>query len=112
MHRPLIIEFEDYPGHEVETILTPVPVAAYLEVNAQLRNLRMNPESFRALFDAFAPFLVRWTFDEPADADGLMQMDYNLAIAIVNQWSGGVRDVPLPLPRRPSDGTPSEEPQE
>jgi hypothetical protein len=103
-----ILEFEDYPDHEIVVQISPVPVRSYFEIVTPLRTLRHSAESFQALFEKFEPYLVRWTFEQPATAEGLMDVDFKLSIAIIQQWSKGVRDVPLPLPLSASDGTPSE----
>jgi hypothetical protein len=103
-----IIEFEEYPDHEIEVQLSDIEVDTYFDIAEGLSRLRSNRRAVRALFERFAPFIVRWTFDRPTDADGLMKTDFNLSLAIVNEWVKEVRSAPLPLPRSASDGTPSE----
>jgi hypothetical protein len=106
--KTLVLEFEEYPGETVVTQLSPVPTKVYLRIVEKLTKLTTNEKAMRSLFDDFTPYLKSWTFEEPTDAEGLLAIDFNLSIAIVNQWATGVRSAPLPLLRASSDGTPSE----
>jgi hypothetical protein len=86
-----------------------VPMVDLFAIIDKARGLHMNVESFTDLFTAFTPYVVGWTWPEPPDVGGMLARDYNLMLAIVYAWIAGVRDVPLPLPRQPSELTPSEE---
>lgn len=103
--RTAIIEFEEYPGDEIVVCISPVPVAAFFDVSEKANTLRWDPVEFKALGEAFAPFLVSWTFDAPLDVFG---HDLTLGVGIIREWAKAVRDVPLPLPVKPSDGELSE----
>ena len=109
--RTKTIEFEEYPDDTIVVRVSPVPVDDLFTVLDAFTQFRTR-EGFVALVEAFAPFLESWTFPEPADAEGLRKRDINLVLAIVREWREGVGEVPLPLPRRSSDGGPSEAPQE
>ncbi|CAB4173624.1 hypothetical protein UFOVP1028_38 [uncultured Caudovirales phage] len=100
--------FEEYPDDEIVVRLSPVPMRDYFGLAQQL-DAASSAADYTALFGAFvdAGVLVSWTFPEPCDLPGMMARDFKLNLAIIRQWIAGVRSVPLPLPRRPSGGTPS-----
>ena len=107
-----VLEFEEYPDDEVRVRITGVSVRDFGAIVDAFNEAlgRFMPEPIGKLCDLFAPYLDSWTFDEPADADGLRERDVNLLFAIVREWVTGVRQVPLPLRLRSSDGEPSEDP--
>lgn len=99
------VVFDEYPDDEVVLRVSGIPQSAFwalLELE-----VTFNRESFGALADALAPWLVSWTFPHPADAQGLREIDLNLALALRMELVKGVRDVPLPLPLTASVGTAS-----
>ncbi len=103
--RTAILEFEEYPDEEIVVRIAPVSVDAFFEVTEKVNTLHWDPAEMAALSEAFAPFLVSWTFETPL---GLFAHDMTLGLGIVRNWAKAVRDVPLPLPVTPFDGTPSE----
>lgn len=105
-----VLEFEEFPDHEIVVRLN-VPLREYeAMLEAWVAASTMHPARLRELAERFAPYLVRWTFPEPVGLDGLLEREPVLIFAIVRGWVRGVRDVPLPLPRRSSDGDTSEDP--
>ena len=100
--------FYEYPDDEIVVRLSPIPMRAYFDLLADYDAANTAP-AYAALFERFVGLglLVSWTFPEPCDVDGFMARDFKLGLAIVKQWIVGVRDVPLPLPRSASGGTPS-----
>lgn len=102
-----VIEFEEHPD-EFRVRLGPVPLVDFEAVmdayNAAARSGLM-PKPMRAMAQRFAPF------SESHDLEALVGLDLNLLMALVGQWINGVRSVPLPLPRRSSDGDTSEDPE-
>ena len=105
----LDIEFEEYPDDVVTVRTGPVSIKDFFAVQAVARGLRLSEDSFTELATVFAPFVESWSFLEPVGVEGLLARDYNWFIAVVNLWTKGVRDVPLPLQRRSSDTEPSED---
>jgi hypothetical protein len=108
-----ILEFEEYPGETITVRLSPISLDDYEKVVTLWGRAftRMLPKPLRTLYAAWCPLaLVEWTFPEPADAKGIGARDANLGMAIVRRWIEEVRDVPLPLPARSSDGAASEDP--
>lgn len=101
-----ILEFEEYPGEEVAVQVSGVPLAVFLDIREKLNVLRYDEAEFTALAEAFQPFLLSWTFDEAIEG-GLFAHHIGLGIGIVREWIKAVRDVPLPLSRTSTDGTPS-----
>lgn len=112
MDRFAVIEFEEYPDVEVRVRLTGASVRAYNAVIEAFNEamMRWMPEPIEKLCDVIAPFLDSWSFPEPADADGLREREPAFVFAIARAWVREVRDVPLPLPRKSSDGDTSEDP--
>ena len=107
-----VIEFEEHPDEWTRVRVSGVSVrdfGAVVEAYNEAAR-RFMPEPVDALCDKFAPFLDSWSYPEDTTADGLRERDVNLLLAIVREWVTGVRSVPLPLPRRSSDGEPSEDP--
>lgn len=110
MDRTAVIEFEDYPD-EWTRVRLDGPFREYRVIyDAGVAATRqMSPENFEALCAALAPKLVEWSYSESCDATGLTERDPNWIIALAREWVMGVRDVPLPLRARSSDGEPSED---
>lgn len=106
MPKTLRIEFDDFPDDWIETIISPVPVADFFAIAAAVRGLRTSLDDFGNLFGLFVPFVESWSYAEPVGVEGLMARDYNLVLAIIAAWVGGVRDAPFPLPRRSSASAP------
>jgi hypothetical protein len=107
-----VIEFEEYGDDWVRVRLSGISMATYEAVvdatSAAYR--RFMPEELRALRDVFAPLVDSWSFPEPVGVEGLAERDPNWMLAVVREWASGVRNVPLPLPRRSSDGDTSVDP--
>lgn len=96
----LILELDEYPDKEFVLRVSPVSGRDYWSLVEM--QVPWTGAGFAALATALEPFVVSWPLDEPiADADP------NLLVALRQLWAKGVRDVPLPLPVRRSDGTPS-----
>ena len=102
--KTLGIRFEEAPDDEYVVRISPVPTSDLLAIIDLLAKLNLTRESVDALADAFRPYVV-------SGADDLLALDFNVFYGIVNGWVSGVRDAPLPLPLRSSDGGPSPEPQ-
>ena len=66
-----------------------------------------NPTNLRALANRWAPIAGLQRDEELVDIGSL---DPNLLLSLVREWIRGVRDVPLPLPVRSSDGDTSADP--
>jgi hypothetical protein len=106
-----ILEFEEYPGLEVTVRISPVPVVAYFDICRRFDQLPEDGFAFEDLARDFASLaLVSWTLDEPATTTGLLKQPLELAFGIVRQWIRAVAEVPIPLPKRSSDGEQSEDP--
>lgn len=112
MDRFAVIEFEDYPDEWTRVRLGGVSVREFGDVIEKFNEavVRYMPEPIAALCEAFGPFIDSWSYPEEPGAEGLREREPGLVFAIVRSWVRGVRDVPLPLPRRSSDGDPSEDP--
>lgn len=104
------VEHDEYPDQWVDLQVSPAPVKNYFAVQKALTAIGTE-ESFETLFTALGPFVVAWSWPEEPGADGLWARDLNYVIDLGGAWLSGVAEVPLPLRRRPTDGTPSEEPQ-
>lgn len=100
--------FDEYPDDEIVVRLSPVPMRHYFAL-VEKWDAAERLGDYAALFREFAEagLLISWTFPEPCDVDGFLARDFKLGVAIVREWIQGVRDVPLPLPRSASAGTPS-----
>lgn len=111
MERYAVIEFEEYPDEWVRVRLTGASVRLYNAIIEAFNEavVRWMPEPIEKLCDAIAPFLDSWSYPEAADGDGLRERDPAFVFAIARAWVREVRDVPLPLPRKSSDGAPSED---
>lgn len=107
----LVLAFEEYPDDEIVTRLSPVSIRTYFGVvDAYGSGEWDGLAEIEAMYAAFAPALIRWTFEPPATAEGLAEIDAKLSFAIVRRWMDAVRQVPPPLLVRSSDTTPSEDP--
>lgn len=107
-----ILEFEEYPGLEVTVRLSPVPMASYFDIVRRMADESLTMTKFEEIARDFAPLgLVAWNLDVEATTEGLVAQPYEFAIGIVNQWTKAVANVPVPLPKRSSDGEPSEDPE-
>lgn len=102
--RTATFEYDDYPGLEVVMRVT-VPVRRYLEIVAFLDAVKLDAESMEKVAEIVDEFLVSWTLRGDA-----LDQPLELLVGIVRAWLRGVRDVPVPLPRRSSDTGPSPEP--
>lgn len=103
-----ILEFEEFPDNEVHVRVSGVPLASFLDIRDKMSVLRYDEAEFTALAEAMQPYLVSWTFEEPIEG-GVFAHHVGLGIGIVREWITAVRDVPLPLSRKSTDGTPSED---
>ena len=111
MAKTAVIEFDEYPDEWVRVRLDiSVREFGVLVDTYNQAALRYMPEPIATLCDTFGPFLVEWSFPETADAEGLRERNVNLLLSLARSTIEGVRDVPLPLPRRSSDGEPSAAP--
>lgn len=110
MEKYAVVEFDDYPEDWIRVRISGVSVRVFEHVvdAGNKAGVTSRPTDFRALADVFAPFVESWSFPEEPSAETLLDRDMNLLLATVKAWVTGVREVPLPLPRRPSDTTPSE----
>lgn len=105
-----VLEFEDFEG-SVTVRVQPVAVGDLFEVLELLEGAR-TADAYRALAEKFAPFVEAWTYPEKPNAAGVLKRDINHLWSLVTAWRDGVRDAPLPLPRRSSssdqsaDGSP------
>lgn len=102
------LEFEEYPGEEVVVRLSGIPVREFIALNEQWLALKWDADELEAISTAFAPYLLSWTLDTPI-SEGVFGHHLGLGIGIIREWIKAVRDVPLPLSPRSSDGTPSED---
>ena len=112
MERFAVIEFDEYPDEWVRVRLTGASVRLYNAVVETFNEsvVRWMPEPIERLCDAIAPFLDSWSYPETADGEGLRERDPPFVFAVARAWVREVRDVPLPLPRKSSDGEASEDP--
>lgn len=110
MDKFAVLEFEEYPDEWTRVRISGVSVRAFEEIvdAGNQAGSTLRPEHFRALCDVFAPFVDSWSYPETPDAAGLVERDMNLLLGFVRSWVTGVREAPLPLPRRPSATAPSE----
>ena len=107
--KTLRITFDEYPDDWIETIISPVGVGVLLDIIAKSSRITLTREAFGALYELWAPFVAQWSYPEPVGPDGLFARDMNQMLATVYAWAAGVREAPLPLPRRSSDSPPSED---
>src|SRR5690349_18802423 len=100
MDQTALIEFDDESWWRVR--LSGASIRQYNEIVEKYNTavLSWMPEPVDAMCVAFAPFLEGWSFDDPCDLEGLRGRDINTTFAVVRAWVVGVRDVPLPLPRK------------
>lgn len=106
-----VIEFEEYPDEWYRVRLSPVPLDDYetvVDAYREAGEVGLLPAELRAMVGLFVPFLESWSRDDKVTVKALGKLDANLLYALVGQWINGVRRVPLPLPKRSSDGEPSE----
>lgn len=103
----VVVRFEEEPGEETEMRVSGVPLRELFDI--QEMQVRWTREAFRGLCDRLAVFLVRWTYPEPATADGLLSRDPNWVLALRNAWITAIVELPLPLAARSSGGTRSPE---
>lgn len=107
MARTMTLVFDEYPDDEIVLRLSPIPLGEFFALAKDFDALSEKgsgvdiPEFMRRFGDLA---LASWSFPEPATGDGLLTRDFNLALAIMAEWFSGVRNVPLPLPRKPSAG--------
>lgn len=106
--RILVIVFDD-TGDEARCSLEGPLSRFYAISDAYDAALTFDRAAMAALFDAFTPQLVSWSYGQPATREGMDDMDPNVMLAIIRQWVFGVRSAPLPLSRRSFGGTPSPE---
>lgn len=107
--KTLRITFDEYPDDWIDTIISPVGVGTLLDIIAKSSRVSLTREAFGELYGLFAPFVAEWSYPEPVGPDGLVARDMNQMLAVIYAWAAGVREAPLPLPRRSSDTTPSED---
>lgn len=106
----LTIEFDERP-EKVVTRQSPVSLnALYALDDVRDRANWAKRETLQALFAAFAPYLISWDFAPPATAEGMADIDVNVAVTIIDTWRREVRNVDRPLGRRSSAGEPSPAP--
>lgn len=109
-----VIEFEEYPDEWYRVRLSPVPLSRYRDVVAAYKAAGESgilADELVALLKVFIPVVDSWSHEAEVSLDALLELDPNLLFALVGQWINGVRSVPLPLPRRSSDGAPSADPE-
>ena len=106
----IILEVED-GEQSVVTRQRPVSLHEYFAVREAIAAASWGDRaSIEAAYAAFEPVLISWTFDSPATAAGMAELDVLTAMAIMSAWRDEVRNVPPPLARRSSAGEPSPEP--
>ena len=105
--KTLTIEFDEFPDEHVELIISPVAMGDLLDVIGRMSSVEMTREAVGELMALVAPYVASWTYPEPLGLEGLMARDFGWIISVVDAWVDGVRDVPRPLPRASSAGTPS-----
>jgi hypothetical protein len=103
----ITLENGEDPAPEMAVRISGVPVRVFYGISGQLENVR-TLDDFRALAEAFAPFIESWSYPEPVGVEGLLDRDINDLLAFVRAWQRGVASAPIPLARRSSDGEPSE----
>ena len=96
----LYLTLDEYPDKEFVLRISPVSGRDYW--NLVEMNVQWTRDGIAALAAAFEPYIVTWPLDEPP-----IDVDPNVLLALRNIWAVEVRSVPLPLPQRRSDGTPS-----
>lgn len=109
-----IIDFPDtYPGLEVVVRLSPIPITTFLDFHAEIIKLLDSDTidgrlRWGELAGRWAPVaLVSWNLEAPPDPAGILGQPWEFLSALLQAWARGVAEVPLPLGRRSSDGTPS-----
>lgn len=101
-----VIEFEDYPGLEVEMRTSPIPMGEYADAVEFLSVAGKDPlGTMRQLGEIVNRYLVSWNLEGDATAQ-----PFELLLGIALAWVGAVGAVSLPLPRRSSGTEPSPEP--
>lgn len=96
------IRFEDEPEQETVLRISGVPLRLLFDI--QERPIRLIRADLTWLAEQLAPYLVSWTYPEPADATGLLERDPNWLVALRREWIRAIAEVPLPLAVRSSDG--------
>lgn len=106
------LEFEEYPDDTYTVTVSPVPMSAFDRIGemygegATAFHRQGTTDGLRALAAEFVKVAQPTRNGKPAKLD---DADPNLLLAVVRQWHGGVRSVPLPLPRGSSSSEPSPE---
>ena len=104
----MTVDFDDAESQTVVTRQTPVSLREYFAVREAIEAANWGDRaSIEAAYAAFAPMLISWTFDPPATAEGMADLDVITAMTIMSTWRDEVREVPRPLARRSSVGEPS-----
>lgn len=106
--KTLTIEFDDFPDDRVVVVISPVAMGDLLDIIDRMSHVSMTREDIGGLLGLVVPYVESWTWPEPVSVEGFMVRDFSWNIALVNAWVDGVRDVPRPLPRASTAGTPSE----
>lgn len=107
------VEFDEYPDDVYGLTVAPIPLSAFERISILYDDAARTlisgegiPAAFHALVAGFLP-VARPTLN--GKATKLADLDINLTLAIVREWHGGVRNVPLPLPRASSASGPPPE---
>lgn len=97
-------------GLEADVIVSPVPLGPYLDIVAIMEDeeVRKSSKGIRDLAVNFAPFVVSWNLDAKPSVDGIMSVDFNMALALALAWVRLVGSVPLPQ-LLPSNSTSTQE---
>jgi hypothetical protein len=112
---PLLVDFPE--GDELNGLqvrLRRLSVRALLEVSdlAGDAGTEREEQSTRALIERLAEAIVAWNLEDddgqlvPTDVDSLLDQDFVMLLAIVHRWMD-VADVPAPLARPSTGGSPS-----
>jgi hypothetical protein len=104
--RTATFEYDDYPGLEV-VMRVSIPLETHFELDDLINGLQSvrDRERMTRLAELVDEYRVSWTLDGPA-----MKQPPELIAGIGIAWWRGIRQVPLPLPRRSGDTAPSPEP--
>lgn len=102
------VEFEEYPKDTFTVTVSPVPLGVFETLHAGYPEAvgafqaQGETAKLRALVGEFVKVAKPTKNGSAITADRLLGLDPNVAIALMRQWHAGVRNVPLPLPRRSS----------
>lgn len=98
--KTVTVEYDEYPGLEVELKVSPIPLAEFVEATKYVDELSEHFDTIDdmyALADFVERYVVRATYEAP-----FREWPHELLLGLAVFWRNGVGAVMPPLPRRSS----------